>query len=320
MNPMRRYKLALLVLWIAGAVAAWTYARQEKIDTLIAAPVALAMLLELSCYLALAFGEIREWMTGLATRLVPALFVSALIPYGIYVLASGGLRPQALAALVALSAVVSGWFFVLPHRRIFDVGLLVFMAAVYLADVFEYIYVRPVEGLDIEILGQLMWIRIGITVFLLARREEGIGFGFSPTRREWVIGVVHFAIFLPLGAALIYGLDFARFDPVNGAWWKAPGMFFAFLWVVALSEEFFFRGLLQRWLIEGLGRTPGLVLASLAFGAVHLPFREFPNWEFAALATVAGFFYGSAFLRGGSIRSAMVTHALVVTVWRTLFR
>jgi membrane protease YdiL (CAAX protease family) len=39
----------------------------------------------------------------------------------------------------------------------------------------------------------------------------------------------------------------------------------------------------------------------------------------AAVSAVAGCFYGMAYRKTGSIRSSMVTHALVVTVWRTLF-
>ena len=92
-------------------------------------------------------------------------------------------------------------------------------------------------------------------------------------------------MFLPIGAALVYLLDFARFDPRNA--WQVPAIFFAFLWVVALSEEFFFRGLVQRWLTEAVGPWPALIATALVFGAVHLPFRDFPNWKFAALAVVA---------------------------------
>ena len=54
-------------------------------------------------------------------------------------------------------------------------------------------------------------------------------------------------------------------------------------------------------------------MATLAFGLVHLPFRSFPNWRFALVATVAGFFYGRAYSLSGGIRAAMVTHALVNT-------
>ncbi len=61
-----------------------------------------------------------------------------------------------------------------------------------------------------------------------------------------------------------------------------------------------------------------MLFASLIFGAVHLPFRAFPNWRFALLAAAAGVAYGLAFRAARSIRAAMVAHALVVTTWRLL--
>ena len=90
------------------------------------------------------------------------------------------------------------------------------------------------------------------------------------------------------------------------------------LWVLAVAEEFFFRGLIQQLLSRLLGsNTAGLVFASVLFGLAHLGYREFPNWRFALVATLAGVFYGRAYLQAQSIRAAMVTHALVVTVWKT---
>jgi membrane protease YdiL (CAAX protease family) len=92
------------------------------------------------------------------------------------------------------------------------------------------------------------------------------------------------------------------------------------LWVVALSEEFFFRGVLQRQLSRLLANeTAAVLIASVLFGLAHLPFRQFPNWRFALVAATAGFFYGRAFSRAGNIRAAMVTHALVNTTTRMLF-
>jgi membrane protease YdiL (CAAX protease family) len=89
------------------------------------------------------------------------------------------------------------------------------------------------------------------------------------------------------------------------------------LWVVALGEEFFFRGLLQQWVSKWLSSDwAGLVIASILFGSVHLAFRAFPNWRFAAVAAVAGVFYGLAFRRAKSIRASMVTHALAATTWK----
>ena len=96
--------------------------------------------------------------------------------------------------------------------------------------------------------------------------------------------------------------------------------FFGTLWVLALGEEFFFRGLLQQWMTGWLrNEWAGLIATSLLFGAVHLPRGAFPNWRFAVLAAVAGVFYGLAFRQASSIRASMVTHALTVTTMTVFF-
>jgi len=176
----------------------------------------------------------------------------------------------------------------------------------------------------LEILGQMMWTRTGVMVMLWFRRAEGIGFGFLPTKAEWNIGLRNYLYFLPVGLPLALGIGLLRFRPLPLAWWMAAGVaagtFLGMLWVVALAEEFFFRGLMQQWLCQRLGsRVAGLILTSVAFGLVHLPFRAFPNWRFALVAAVAGLFYGRAYSQAGGIRAAMIAHALVNTTTRVLF-
>jgi membrane protease YdiL (CAAX protease family) len=278
-----------------------------------------AFLLEISLYAGLGFESVRKRCQQLSAWLPLWLVLSALAPYTLYSVATGVFHWRSLALLAALAAAVSWWFVRLPRKPVFDLAFLALMAGVYLAKLFREIYASPVADLRIEVLGQLMWIRLGVMVSLAIRHMEGIRFGFLPKRAEWLIGLRHFLYFLPPGLLLIYGLHFARFDPAPGLWWKAPATFLGILWVVALSEEFFFRGMLQQWLMQWLGTTAGLLAASLIFGAVHLPFRDFPNWKFAALAALAGWFYGRAYLKADGIRAAMVTHSLVVTTWRTLF-
>jgi hypothetical protein len=227
--------------------------------------------------------------------------------------------------LAALAAVVSFWYACLPRRPVVDLVFVAVMAAVVLSKLFAGIYLSPWPGLRVDFLGQLMWIRTGALSVLAIRHADGIGLGFWPARREWLIGARHFLLFAPVGVLLGLGLGFVRFQPMQAVWWQtlllAAGTFAGMLWVVALSEEFFFRGLLQRWLQEWLeSRWAGLALASLVFGLAHLPFRGFPNWRFAMVAAAAGVFYGLAFDKAGGIRAAMVAHALVNTAWRLLFR
>ncbi|MCW5983420.1 MAG: CPBP family intramembrane metalloprotease [Bryobacteraceae bacterium] len=320
MSPMQAYLIALAVLWIAGCIAGYSYSQRFALGFHVAVPLAAAFLLELSLYAMLAFAELRRRIDRLGPRLPPLLVSSALAPYLVYALATGVFRWQAAFALLALAAVAVFWFRVLPHRPAADLLYLAVMAAVVLGDLFEPLYAPPAPGPPVDVLGRLMWVRLGVASVLFIRRMDGIGFGFWPNFREWRIGFLYYIGFLPLGFLLTYLFQFARFHPAAGWPWKAPLTFLGFLWLVALSEEFFFRGVLQRSLAQWLGRHGSLAVASLAFGAVHLPYRQFPNWEFAALAAVAGWFYGKAFLDGNGIRAAMVTHALVVTTWRTLLR
>jgi membrane protease YdiL (CAAX protease family) len=171
-----------------------------------------------------------------------------------------------------------------------------------------------------HVLGAMMWYRTGLIAVLTLRRMDGIGFGFLPSRSDWNIGLRNFVWFLPPGLLLALAIGFGRPKPVHAdvrTLLIAVATFAGVLWVLAVAEEFFFRGLLQQHLMRILGNdTAGLVLASCLFGAAHLGAGEFPNWRFALLAALAGVFYGRAYLQARSIRAAMVTHACVVTTWK----
>jgi membrane protease YdiL (CAAX protease family) len=214
---------------------------------------------------------------------------------------------------------VSFWYVALRPSPVADILFLVLLAAIVYSRAFNAIYKTPIF-VRIDILGQLMLIRTGALAALELRRVESIGFGFIPTQKEWVAGVRYFFYFLPVGLPLAIALRLFRLNFTGFLFWQTLATFCGFLWVVALSEEFFFRGLLQQWLTVWTSRPNlALIATSLVFGAAHLPFRGFPNWKMAAVSAVAGLFYGIAYRKTGSIRASMVTHALVVTVWRTLF-
>jgi membrane protease YdiL (CAAX protease family) len=166
-----------------------------------------------------------------------------------------------------------------------------------------------------------MWFRLGLAAVLSFRYDERIGFGFIPRASEWKTGLLHFALMTPVAVAAAWAIGFAEFNLAPGYWWKAPATFFGILWVVALAEETFFRGILLQRLLDRF-RTPiAIAISTLVFGAVHLWYADaFPNWKFALMAALASLFYSSAYLAGPGIRSSMVTHALTVTVLKTLLR
>jgi hypothetical protein len=254
-----------------------------------------------------------------------------MLPYTVYALATGVGALVSAGILAAMTGALAFWYVALrPGNRtaaaLADLGFLTLLAAVMLGGVFREIYPDAAPKLQAEFLGRLMWIRMGIAAALLLRRMPGTGFGFWPSAREWRVGFAGFAALLPVLLALGWALEFWSLREITRPAWQmaliAAGSFLGFLWVVALSEEFFLRGLLQQWVSGWTGsRLWGLALATAVSGAVHLPFGgQFPNWKFAALATVAHAGYGAVFLRGGGVRAAMVTHALIVTVWRVFLR
>ena len=157
---------------------------------------------------------------------------------------------------------------------------------------------------------------------MLARRVPETGYGFLPTAREWRIGVVHFLCFALAAVPLGWLLSAVRIRTHPAPFWSVVGTFLGFLWVVALSEEFLFRGVLQRWIEDWTGSAgAALLAASAAFGAVHLWFGgfPFPNWRWALIAGLLGYCCGHARNQAGGIRAGVVTHALVVAAWRAFF-
>jgi membrane protease YdiL (CAAX protease family) len=303
------------------------YGRDSNIPAWVGLPFVAASLVEFAFYLVPGFEGVRSLLTARFSKaaLAPLLVASAVAPYLIFSMGTGQFRWSALFTLLAIAGATSLWFVVFPGSTVSDIGFLVFLTAIVLAKLFKEIYLSPMGRMEVQLhglairippdlLGHLMIIRLGASALLLQRRFDGLRFGFIPSRNEWMVGVRFFLYFLPVGVPLGWWLGITMRGHAEPAW-LALFVFFGVLWVVALSEEFAFRGILQ----QGLARATGspawaLAIASVIFGLCHLPFRGFPNWRMAAMATVAGGFYGQAFRQGG-VRASMVSHALVVTIW-----
>lgn len=327
MKRMRQFLTTLLVVWTAACIATYVYSQQQNIPSWIALAVLPAFLVEFAFYLGIGFAAVRRAFDGLGSKPFRAalLAASAVIPYLIESTLLGTFSVSSFLLLLAMVSAASFWYVWISRGMPADLLFLALLGAVYLSKSFDRIYGQPAHHVALGILGKLMWIRVAIMAILSLRSvEESNRFGFVPTAREWGVGALHYLYFLPVGVALGYALRFASFHLPEFEWWKivllAIGTFLGFLWVVGLSEEFFFRGFLQRLLARGFhSEVMGLIVASIIFGLAHLPFRQFPNWRFAILAGAAGIFYGLAFLKANSVRASMVTHALLVTTWRVFF-
>jgi membrane protease YdiL (CAAX protease family) len=326
MKHMRQFLTTLSLVWIAACIGAYVYSHQQHIPSTLSLAVVPAFLVELAFYLVPGFAAVRKRFDTLGAKPVRAalLTASGMLPY---LTESLGVRTFHLIPfieLLALIMVASFWYVWIPPRVFSDLLFLSLMAAVYLSKPFEHIYGQPAPHVPLAVLGQLMWIRLGLMAVLSLRSLDDAHFGFFPTSEEWRVGIQHFLFFLPIGAALAYIVGLGQFNPHPLPWWQF-GLFlvltfWGILWVVSLSEEFFFRAFLQRVLARGThSETVGLLAAAALFGLAHLPFRKFPNWRLGIVAGALGIFCGLSLLRARSVRASMVTHALVATTWRMFF-
>jgi uncharacterized protein len=322
---------AVGLIWVVGTLVGLIYARVQGIPLHVALAVIPAFLLEITGYLLLGVEGWRKRLDKISPPAAAAgLTFAALVPYTLAAWAAGSFDWHALAWIAVLAVEASFWYVVLPHKLPADLLFVAFMAVVWLSRTLRNQYVSPhYPKLQLDVLAHLMWVRTGTLAMLSVRRMNGVGFGFWPQPREWKIGASYFAVFAAVGGPLAWWLGFASprwpsSQGVPGGWERTSLLlvvtFFGSLWVLALSEEFVFRGLLQQWMSAWLRSDwGGLVAAAAVFGTVHLWMRPFPNWRNAVLAAILGVLCGLAFRQARSIRASMVTHALTITVWRLFF-
>lgn len=307
--------------WLMLGLAAWIYARLKSIPEWAALPITAAFFIEFPFYLLPALESPRRWFAQRPKAQAAFFFAaSAVVPWLVYSIFTREAHLTGFLLLLAVGAIVSFWYVVLPAAPLSDALFLILIAAVYLSKIFDHIYLSPIPKLQLSVLGHLMLIRAAALAVLVIRGNVKAEYRFIPRRHDWATGLRYFALALPILAFAYWALGLV-------VWRAHPSMlalaaFPLILWVVGLSEEFFFRGLLQQWIEDWTGSANGALLAaSILFGSAHLGFhRIFPNWRWAIVAGMLGIFCGLAWRRSRSVPAAMVTHALVVTVWQTFLQ
>ena len=323
LRTLRPFFITLFCTWAVLVAASIVYSKQHAHAAWILSAALPAFLCEAAFYLASIFKQTRELLAKLRLAKLQAilLWISALAPYLILSLLAATFNRNAFYLLAGLSAALSFWFAILPRRPVYDAGFLVLAAAPQVTHVFARLYVLP----QMDILGHLAWIHVGILALLVLRQWKPGEFGFWPTPREWQVGVFVFLLAIAPLIGLAQALHDVRFVVPHAAWWRFAGegigTFFGILWVVALSEELFFRGVIQRALAgQWRNAAPAILVSAMLFGAAHLWVRDFPNWRHAVVASLLGIACGIAYWWSGSVRASMVTHAFVVVTWRLFFR
>lgn len=327
MPGLRPYLLTLTACWLALIVSAFMLARQEHAPWIVSAALP-AFLIESVFYLGALFAGARAWFADQfwAWTQGGILWASGLVPYLAFSLAAGTFQARAFLLLAGLTGVLSFWFVFAPRRAAYDIGFLVIAGAPVLLRVFPRIYVSPASHsvVKVEYLGHLMVVHVAVLALLVLRQWNPGPVGPWPNRAEWRAGAIYYLIAVAPLSAVALSLHAVKLAPRMEHWWMLPalaaGYFLAMFWVTVFSEELFFRGVIERALLDTWGpRWAAIIVSALLFGAAHLWLRKFPNWNWMCIASVLGLFLGWAYARTGSIRTTMVTHALVIVTWRIFF-
>jgi membrane protease YdiL (CAAX protease family) len=265
----------------------------------------------------------RVWLEErLVGRVRLALIFIWCVPYLVYAAGTHNWRWTALIRILIVSAFspliyrfcpVSD-----PPRFCWqDFLVAVCLTAVLLSHQLAGIWNSPV---NLDFMGRLFLIGISSWSWVFIRRVPELGYEFSISSKTIRAAALNFALFAVIAIPSSLALRFTQWNPLHISFLTFCLNYLEIFLFIALLEELFFRGFLQTLISHSLGSVRGgHLLVSCLFGLFHVLHPPFPNWRYVLLATVAGWFYGSAFLKGRNLMASSLTHAMVDTAWRTFF-
>ncbi len=170
---------------------------------------------------------------------------------------------------------------------------------------------------------------ITVYLFVVLRRLPDVGYNLIPSWKDIKVGIiatlVFAAIIIPIGLLT----HFLRFPPSNPI--MLTGVILGFVGIfltVAVPEELIFRGILQNGLAKDFlnmtkldaqsARWTALLVASIIFGLFHWNNSHDPLY--VIFASIAGLFYGWAYIKGDSIWAPALAHTLVDLIWAVVFK
>lgn len=172
---------------------------------------------------------------------------------------------------------------------------------------------------------KLVLVDLALYGYLVIRQLDGIGYDLRPRLSDAGVGLREFLFFSPIAIVLGLGLKFLHWhSSIPSAPLLIGGWVFTFLFI-AIPEELFFRGLVQNLLERRLGKRRSLAITSVLFGLSHFNKRLGAgvvgfNWRYVLLATIAGIFYGRAWLSRRRLMASGITHTSIDVVWGTWLR
>lgn len=174
-------------------------------------------------------------------------------------------------------------------------------------------------------LSKLLLVDVALYGYLVVRQLEGVGYDLRLKLQDLTIGLREYLFFAPIAIALGLALGFLHWHAaIPSQLTLVGGWLFTFSFV-AIPEELFFRGLLQNLLERRFGPKWALLMSAVLFGLSHfnkrLPAAAFGfNWRYVLLATIAGIFYGRAWMARRRVLASAFTHTTVDLTWSLWLR
>ncbi|MFZ0037780.1 MAG: type II CAAX endopeptidase family protein, partial [Candidatus Acidiferrales bacterium] len=272
-------------------------------------------------------GHIFPAAPRIRTRLLRTLgkrgAIAVLVPLGAFVVYSAAVAGNWKTALAGAAYVLLPTLVLIGVSRNERATIVDYIAVllIWLPVEFRWMYkLLPYPPPLMHTLTILLAVNTALAAFLYSRQLGGIGYAVE-WRRGFAMAIgFNFLVFIAIAIPLGEALGFLHFAPSLSRLRSIPlavvGIFFFTAW----PEELLFRGLLQNLLTKSLkNEWAGLIAAALVFGASHLNNGGFPNWRYGILATIAGIFYGRAWIKTGSLLPGAIVHALVDILWHILF-
>ncbi|HPI94071.1 MAG TPA: CPBP family intramembrane metalloprotease [Deltaproteobacteria bacterium] len=167
--------------------------------------------------------------------------------------------------------------------------------------------------------GPSFWIKIGVSTAILAAvavregtiRANALSFDRKAVIQGLLAAAGLYLVFWAGKEASTLVLPFAS-GQIGAIYDKGQGfptvaIFFLLLFVTGPCEELFWRGFLQRRLMERYGRWGGFLLCTLVYAGVHV--FSF-NFMLIGAAAVAGAFWGLLYMKLARLDSVIISHSL----------
>jgi membrane protease YdiL (CAAX protease family) len=316
----RSFLAVAVSLAIIFAAVARAYLPRFALSTPAVIGVYLAFTLLLILSLAPAWQISRAKQTAARYQTLLVFLSIWCTPYFLYSAGTGDFRWTALLKLLAIAALPVAIYSRFPPRKPDAFGwqdacVAVLFVGFVLSGQLKGIWNVPT---NLDFMSRLFLITVASWSWTFIRVVPELGYSFRLSGEVVKQAAINFALFAVIAIPSSLAMHFTRWNP------RWPGIvqflldYIEIFLFIALLEELFFRGFLQNLLSRTLRSwVAGQALVSVLFGLFHILHAPFPNWRYVALATVAGWFYGSAYRNSGSLMASSLLHAAVDTVWRT---